>query len=64
MYETLLRVHAKGIAHDDLSWRNITRRGDDIFIIDFSHARIDHDCPGEAECAELREWQLDWGRWR
>ena len=59
MYEILLRVHARGVAHRDLEWHNITRRGSDIFIIDFSHAEVDHDCPGESECGELRAWQRD-----
>jgi predicted Ser/Thr protein kinase len=50
----LEQLHSLGIEHGDFAPRNVvmSERGRPV-IIDFSHAVLDHTCPGRDSCEEL-----------
>ncbi|KAJ7777793.1 hypothetical protein B0H14DRAFT_3508017 [Mycena olivaceomarginata] len=53
LFRRLVRLHQKGIQHDDLEARNVTKSESGPIIIDFDRAEMDHACRG-ASCAELK----------
>jgi tRNA A-37 threonylcarbamoyl transferase component Bud32 len=56
IYDTLVKIHAKGIWHGDVAPRNVVRRSGDrgFAFIDFGNAE-EHCCPGGDTCRELIE---------
>jgi len=53
LLKSLVNVHRTGVLHGDFVPRNVVSKGEDPVIIDFSHAQLNHNCPGRLLCEEL-----------
>ena len=56
-FDIVRRLHLEHqICHGDLEPRNVVRsKGGSVFIIDFTHADLSHDCTEEESCSELAD---------
>ena len=64
IFESALALHRAGVWHDHFNPRNILVDDvENVRIVDFHDAEINHDCEGPGECDELnylaRELGLD-----
>jgi serine/threonine protein kinase len=53
LLESLVNVHQNGVLHGDFVPRNVVSKGEQPVIVDFSHAQLNHKCPGRLLCKEL-----------
>jgi serine/threonine protein kinase len=55
IFEKLTLIHNAGVLHGDFSPRNVVvDDGGQPFLLDFSHSRNGHKCPGSMDCWELK----------